>query len=120
MGGVLHRFLVGTIAAALIVSGATWRACIAEHLPAATAVSVPALALVTERRANVHCKQSEDDNVDPTRTHVARAADGRACARGDADTRAPHRLRAAGAFPTRATGPQPARGWSYAERARRA
>jgi hypothetical protein len=39
MGGLLHRFIVGTIVAALIVSGATWRACIAEHLPAASPVS---------------------------------------------------------------------------------
>jgi hypothetical protein len=39
MGGVLHRFFVWTIVAALIGSGATWRACVAEHLPAATPVS---------------------------------------------------------------------------------
>jgi hypothetical protein len=39
MGGVLHRCLVATIAAALIVSGATWRACIAEHLPPAAPAS---------------------------------------------------------------------------------
>jgi hypothetical protein len=39
MGGVLHRFFVWTIAAALIGSGATWRACVAEHLPAAVPVS---------------------------------------------------------------------------------
>jgi hypothetical protein len=40
MGGVLHRFFVWTIVAALIVSGATWRVCIAGHLPAASPVSV--------------------------------------------------------------------------------
>src|SRR5882762_8545924 len=39
MGGVLHRFSVWTIVAALIVSGATWRVCIAGHLPAANPVS---------------------------------------------------------------------------------
>jgi hypothetical protein len=39
MGGVLHRFFVWTIVAALIVSGATWRVCITEHAPVANPVS---------------------------------------------------------------------------------
>jgi hypothetical protein len=36
MFGVLHRSFIWTIVAALIASGATWRQCIAEHLPAAS------------------------------------------------------------------------------------
>ena len=39
MFGVLHRSFVWTIVAALIAGGATWRQCIAEHLPATTAAS---------------------------------------------------------------------------------
>jgi hypothetical protein len=41
MGGVVHRSFVWTIVAALIVSGATWRACTAGHLPPASFVSAP-------------------------------------------------------------------------------
>jgi hypothetical protein len=39
MFGVLHRSFVWTIVAALIAGGATWRQCIAEHLPAVAAAA---------------------------------------------------------------------------------
>jgi len=77
MFGVLHRSFVWTIVAALIAGGATWRQCIAEHLPAATAANAQHSHSAGHHEHHQHHdadtagNQAADDSGPPARANHA-------------------------------------------------